>query len=172
MNDGSSEFYIVEKKHRGLGELNIVPIMDMFISIIFFLLLSTSMMSYTKQVLPPSATRAVTVSAEHNIPLNAKIYITKKEETFSAIFKWEGVKPGTNKLEFKNNVLEKPESLISDLKKLVTEFKQQYPQERTLQITMQAELPYQILISVMDAFRELLPDIVLTSYKNADGLKE
>jgi biopolymer transport protein ExbD len=170
--DGSGDFYVVEKKHKGLGELNIVPIMDMFISIIFFLLLSTSMMSYTKHVLPPSATKAVTESTETTIPMNAKIYIVKKDQVYSAIFKWEGSIPGSKKIELKDDFMVKPEHLIDDVKKVVGEFKKQYPQERTIQITMQSELPYQIMISVMDAVRALLPDIVLTSYKNTDGLQE
>jgi biopolymer transport protein ExbD len=173
MNDeGSSEFYIVDKKSKGLNDLNIVPIMDMFICIIFFLLLSTSMMSYTKHVLPPSATKAVMESTELNVPLNPKIYITKKDETYSAILKWEGSNPGTSKLEFQNNFMEKPEFLVNEVKKLAIDFKKIYPKERTVQITMESDLPYQIMISVMDAFRDLMPDIVLTSYKNTDGLKE
>jgi biopolymer transport protein ExbD len=171
-DDSSGEFYIVDKKHKGINELNIVPIMDMFISIIFFLLLSTSMMSYTKHVLPPSATRAVTESTDTSVPMNPKIYIIKNKEVYSAIFKWEGPQPGSNKIEIKSDFMEAPEQLVEQIKNLVAEFKKQYPLEKTMQITMQSDLPYQILISIMDAVRELTPDIVLTSYNSADGLQE
>jgi biopolymer transport protein ExbD len=171
-DDGSSEFYIVEKKNKGLDELNIVPIMDMFISIIFFLLLSTSMMNYTKHVLPPSGTKAITDSTETKLPLSPKIYIIKKDESYFAIFKWEGANPGSNKTELKADFMDKPEHLVEEIKKFVGEFKKLNPLEKTIQITMQSDLPYQMLISVMDALREMMPDVVLSTYKSADGLQE
>lgn len=165
------DFYGGERKSKALDELNIVPVLDMFISIIFFLLLSTSMIGLTKQVLPPSATKAVT-SEVTTVPVNPKIFVIGTPQSMSAILKWEGASPGTQKLEISNQALISPKKFVEDLKKMVTDFKKKFPQEKTIQISLKSYVPYQVLISVMDGVREGLPDIILTSYTSAESLQE
>src|SRR4051812_8329403 len=80
---------------RKIQDLNIVPILDMLTVIIFFLLMSTSFMEYTKVTLPPSATAAV--STPNNIPpLAAKIMlVTDGDETsYRLTMIWGGEHPG------------------------------------------------------------------------------
>ncbi len=168
MND---DFYGGEIKSKGLDELNIVPILDMFISIIFFLLLSTSMIGLTKQVIPPSATKAIT-SEESSLPVNPRIIVIGTLDKMNAILKWEGNKPGSVKVEITSDYLTKPKQVVDDIKKMVGDFKKEHPSEKTIQVTLKSDLPYQILISVMDGVREHLPDVVLTSYQTAESIQE
>lgn len=170
MND--EEFYGSASKSNALSDLNIVPILDMFISIIFFLLLSTSMIGLTKHVLPPSATKAITSETSTAPPMNTKIFIIGTQGKFNAILKWEGAVPGTEKIILDTQNLDKPKKVVDDIKKTIVEFKKKYPQEKTIQIAMKSEVSYQMLISVMDGVRESLPDVVLTSYESAESLQE
>lgn len=55
---------------------------------------------------------------------------------------------------------------------MVQRFKEKYPEEKTVQIGMQSSVPYQWLITAMDGVRDILPDVVLTSYQFADTFSE
>ena len=48
---------ILQKRpKKRMKDLNIVPILDMLTTVIFFLLMSTSFIEYTKLTLPPAST--------------------------------------------------------------------------------------------------------------------
>lgn len=169
-----NDFGFPKRKKRGLDDLNVVPILDMFISIVFFLLLSASMVGMTKLVLPPSATSSVE-STSTKVPLNPKLYIIASSQVANgvkAILQWEGDAPGKEAIDLPFNVLEKQDAAIADIKKLIQKFKDQHPDEKTIQLALQSGIMYQWLITAMDGAREILPDIVLVSYDVADGLKE
>jgi len=54
--------------------------------------------------------------------------------------------------------------VLPKLKELLKKFSDKYPSEKTLQISLEKGVKYQVLISVMDATRDLVPDVVLMSY--------
>jgi hypothetical protein len=54
------------------------------------------------------------------------------------------------------------------VRKQAEKFSAKFPGEKTLQVSLERNLPYQSLISVMDGAREKFPDIVLVSYHEAD----
>lgn len=169
-----TDFGFPQKKKRTIEDLNVVPILDMFVSIVFFLLLSASMVGMTKLVLPPSATNSVE-SNSTKVPLNPKLFLVASSNAVNgvkAVLRWEGDNPGEEAIELPFNVLEKQDSAIQELKKMITKFKERYPDEKTLQISLQSTIIYQWLITAMDSARESLPDIVLVSYDMADGFKE
>lgn len=166
------EFY-EERKTRAISDLNIVPILDMFISIVFFLLLSTSLLGLTKIFLPPSGVHTITDPLTPP-PLNPKMFLKSSSAGVKAILKWEGAKPGASVRELPNNILEDSARLdaIAQMKELVQTYKAQFPNEKTLQVGLDAGMPYQWLISMMDAASDDLPDLILLSYNEAQAIKE
>jgi len=169
-----NEYWFPKRQKKSIGELNVVPILDMFVSIVFFLLLSASMIGMTKIVLPPSATSSIE-SGSTRVPLNPKLLVLSmgaKTEDIKLVLKWNGTKPGTQTLVLKEDIFKSQKNSIIEIKKMIQSFKDQYPEEKTIQISMQSKVPYQWLISTMDGVREILPDIVLNSYSLADATKE
>lgn len=166
--------FFPKKEKTSIEELNVVPILDMFVAIVFFLLLSVSMIGMTKIVLPPSST----VSIESNstkVPLNPKLLVLAKNgeaNDIKVILKWEGASPGSQTIEFKDDIFSNQKKAIQEINEMIKKFKAQFPEEKTIQISMQSKIPYQWLISTMDGVREILSDMVLNSYSLADSMRE
>lgn len=169
-----SDFEFPRRKKSSIDELNVVPILDMFVSIVFFLLLSASMVGMTKIVLPPSSTTTIE-SGTTKLPVNAKVFVISSEAKsgmFKVILKWEGSRPGSDSIHVDEDVFKEPSKIVTNIQDMIKKFKDAYPEERTIQIGMQSSIPYQWLISVMDGVREVMPDMVLTSYQMADAIVE
>jgi biopolymer transport protein ExbD len=141
-------------------ELNIVPILDMLTTVIFFLLMSTTFIEYTKLTLPPAKTVTQT-SVSAALPLVPRLLVNQTGNGYSLRLVWKGPKPGETTTESTEK------NIVPDLKKLLQQFAVQFPTEKTLQVSMQKDVKYQVLISVMDGARDLLPDVVLLSYREA-----
>jgi len=62
------------KKKKHVQDLNIVPILDMLTTVIFFLLMSTTFMEYTKLTLPPAAS-VVATGKNATQPMNPKLLL-------------------------------------------------------------------------------------------------
>lgn len=92
--------------------------------------------------------------------------------SIKVVLKWGGQKPGTDSINFNEDVFKNSHKIVDDIKAMMKKFKDQYPEEKTIQIGMQSEIPYQWLISAMDGVREILPDMVLISYQLADTITE
>lgn len=170
-----NEFGFPKRAKKSIDELNIVPILDMFVAIVFFLLLSASMVGMTKIVLPPSATTSV-ASDSPKRPLNPKLLVFNpkgaEQDTVKVILKWEGATPGSQVITVKEDIFKNEKIAIDEIKEMVAKFKEKFPEEKTIQISMQSKVPYQWLVSAMDGVRELLPDMVLNSYTLADAMTE
>jgi len=156
------------RKSRHILDLNIVPILDMFISVIFFLLLSTSFIALTKNTLPPSST--VTVSgADQKAPISPKLILKRSGGNLQLKISWQGERPGNNIVTLEPSAVEHdPGLLIEKAHGMLMKFKEQFPEEKTLRIGLSAEMEYQKLVSLMDAARDLIPDAVLISYEEAN----
>ena len=169
-----NEFGFPKRKKRTLDDLNVVPILDMFVSIVFFLLLSASMVGMTKIVLPPSSTTSIE-STQTKVPLNPKLFLISSKldsDTVKVLLSWEGVKPGSDSISLSENIFKDQKKQVEEIRTMIQKFKDQFPEEKTIQISLQSGIAYQWLISVMDGVREILPDMVLNSYLSADGVKE
>lgn len=152
-----------ERKH--IRELNLVPVIDMFTTVIFFLLLSTSFYAFTKLTLPPSKV-SVNTDPLTPPPLSTKLVIGDaqsgdKGSLLTVRLSWVGESPGEELAQVAESELE------SKVRELVTRFHEKYPAERTVQLGLSAGVRYQSLISAMDGAREKLPDIVLISPEEA-----
>jgi biopolymer transport protein ExbD len=152
---------------RPVHELNLVPIIDMFSTVIFFLVLSTSFIAFTKLTIPPSKVSTITDPVAPP-PLAPKMLLFGSPGDYRLHLSWAGREPGTalEKIEAEGPASEP--LLLQAGKKLATGFHEKYPEERSLQIGLAGDLPYQGLISVMDGVRDSLPDIVLISYQETE----
>lgn len=156
-----------QKKHT--QHINIVPILDMLTTIIFFLLMSTSFIEYTKLTIPPSSTVSVAASSG-TPPLTPKMFISKKEGGFEILLRWAGAQPGEKrvKIDF-TSAVEVREKIISESKKTIDDFSDKYPAQKSIQLAAPRDVKYQTIISLMDGVREKMPDIILVAYSEAEA---
>jgi biopolymer transport protein ExbD len=168
------EGWIQKKQRRHVQDLNIVPILDMLTTVIFFLLMSTSFIEFTKTTVPPSS--SATVSTEdREPPKTPKLFLVSPDgKGLKLILRWSGKNPGqaSESIRTEGDAKQLRESLVKASEKLAKDFTAKNPDEKTIQIGMQPQLPYQSLISVMDGVRPVLPDLVLISYAEADALAQ
>ncbi len=150
------------KKKKHVQDLNIVPILDMLTTVIFFLLMSTTFMEYTKLTLPPAATVTATGSNATQ-PMNPRLVLRSQGAgKFISTLIWGGPSPDQIQSSADGS------SLLDVVRKQAEKFSAKFPGEKTLQVSLEGNLPYQSLISIMDGAREKFPDIVLASYREAD----
>ena len=148
-------------QRKPVRDLNLVPVIDMFTTVLFFLLLSTSFYGFTKLTVPPSK---VSVNTDPLVPppLSARLLVAPGPEgNLSVVMSWVGAEPG--KLE----ATATQETLEPKVKGLVEQFSQKHPMERTVQLGLAPGVNYQALIWAMDGARQKLPDIVLISPEDA-----
>lgn len=161
------EFETGNRQH--VPEPDLVPILDGLTSVIFFLLLSISFIGLTKITVPPSASSVVTASDSKKPPLSPKLKVKNIGNELHLELAWLGEKPDQKvSKEVRNlnrNVLL---GLIEKVKVLSTEFKEIYPEEKTIQLAMSQDLNYQEMISIMDGLRPVFDDIVLNSYNEVE----
>lgn len=157
------------EKPRSTIDLNVVPIMDMLICVIFFLLLSTTFMGFTNLQVPPSAVTTISEPTRPE-PLAPKMMAYIRDNSLQIRLEWKGAKPGAQTALVPPQHLEgRALTVQEETRAMVKKFKDQYPGENTLQMSLSAEIPYQILIAMMDGAREQLPDVVLYSYSEVDA---
>ncbi|MBC7396063.1 MAG: biopolymer transporter ExbD, partial [Bdellovibrionales bacterium] len=130
---------------------------DMLTTVIFFLLMSTTFIEYNKLTLPPAST-VVSTSQSAADPLRPKLLVTRAGKELSLYLVWQGKTPGHQVIKVD------PAEVSAKLTELLKTFAEKYPTEKTLQVSLDKEVNYQVLISVMDGSRELMPDVVLLSY--------
>jgi biopolymer transport protein ExbD len=156
-------------KHKDLPDLNVVPILDMLISVVFFLLLTTTFLQFTKQSVPPSSISKITDPVAPP-PVSPKIIGVMKNGDLRMLLTWTGEHPGhaekTVTVE-PNKGDETQNAVVHAITDLITDFNTKYPKEKTIQIGLGEDVPYQHLVSIMDGSKEKLPDMVLFSYLEA-----
>ncbi len=161
-------------KRRHVGELNIVPILDMLVTIIFFLLLSTSFLQFNKSTVPPARTSVIT-SPEVPPPLQAHFVLAQTAPNkLRLLLHWAGATPGAYSENFALNQenLELDKLIAEKATEFTTQFKASYPEEKTIQVGLGRGIAYGKLILLMDVLRDDLPDIVLLSYSDAQNEAE
>jgi len=154
-----------EKPHRRhVSELNIVPVLDMLTTIIFFLLLSTSFMEFNKLTVPPAQVSTITDPVAPP-PLQPRLAVTRVGASYQVLLTWAGPVPGS----VKQADVASAQALFTVLSKVVKEFKVRFPSESTLQMGLGRDVPFEDLIWAMDAVRESISDIVLYSPEEAEA---
>jgi biopolymer transport protein ExbD len=149
--------FFVKPERKQIRELNLVPVIDMFTTVIFFLILSTSFFAFTKLTVPPAKV-SVNTDPLTPPPMATKLVLGPASEGgVRLLLSWVGEAPGQETRTVENAKVE------SEVRGLVEAFKKRFPKERTVQLGMGPSLSYQVLIHAMDGAREQLPDLVLIS---------
>jgi hypothetical protein len=146
-----------------------VPILDMLISVIFFLLLTTSFMQLTKESVPPSSVSTITDPVTPP-PVAAKLICVETLGKTRLILTWSGATPGRTEREVEletDNFEQERTALLNAASEIINDFSLKYPNEKTLQVGLGREVTYQKLIAIMDGVKEKTPDLVLFDYKEA-----
>ncbi len=150
-------------ERREVKELQIVPVIDMFTTVIFFLLMSTSFIALTKLSVPPTKVEAV--SAESPVePLAPKLIVSQKNsESAELKLSWRGKEPGefTETVQFNETELTKLQEVSF---KIVERFALKFPSESSVRLGFGSDVPYQWVVSAMDGVRQKITNIVLVSY--------
>lgn len=170
--DDSFEVFERKKVH----EINIASILDSLVVVIFFLLVSTSFVQFTKLSVPPSGVTTITDPVKPP-PLQPKFMGTNATNGLHLILAWGGNQPGqiNREVTFLGDELKDRTQIFEETRSMVVQFNSQFPQEQTLQIGLAPDVYYQNLIAIMDGIIEVIPDVVLFSYAEvqarANGLK-
>lgn len=152
-----------DKPHRRhQRELDIVPILDMLTAIIFFLLLTTTFVEYTKQTLPPSESVILSDPAS-KAPVSPRLLVSESGGEVHIVLDWQGETPGKKNASTALDAAKYPTGVKESVSKLLGEFKQSFPGEATIRVGLSEGAAYQTLIAVMDGVREQIADIVLIS---------
>jgi biopolymer transport protein ExbD len=161
-----------ERPHRKhVKDLNLVPVIDMFTTVVFFLLLSTSLMAFTKLTLPPAQVDVIS-QPQPIPPLAPKIAVGTmgSNQVLKFILSWEGKEPGEDSDTLSVATPEEaPEQIRKKVEALVKKFADKYPAEKSIRLSLTPNVPYQYLISAMDGVRDRIQDVVLTSYEEASA---
>jgi hypothetical protein len=166
--------FFEKPRRRLVRELNIVPIIDMLTTVIFFLLLSTTFMEYTKLTVPPSKVSTITDPVAPP-PLAPKLAFVRQGSGYRLVLSWAGATGGEISKDFQPDAgtdLASPktaQALLEFTKAAVGEFATKFPGEKSLQLGLGRDVAYQGLIAVMDGAREKMPDVVLISYDEAEA---
>jgi biopolymer transport protein ExbD len=163
------DLFVLNKKRKDPMDLNVVPILDMLISVIFFLLLTTTFLQFTKQSVPPSSVSKITDPVAPP-PVAAKLMGVTRGKNLKILLTWTGASPGHVEKDFTPDPADPGQSQANLLKittDMITDFSNQYPKEKTIQIGLGEDVSYQNLITIMDGAKEKLPDMVLFSYLEA-----
>ena len=153
-------------------ELDLVPIMNLVTILIPFLLMAAQFVSYavidsTLPAIGPPQT--IEDQEDEEEPLNLSVFITDKGFTVAgsaAVLKGEG---GGEEGEEKGPTIEcrTPGCVYSregdgpaeaydvmELRRLLTEIKEEYPDEQNVILVPEPDVPYEVLVLTMDATRE------------------
>lgn len=149
---------------RDVPHIDLVPILDGMTAVIFFLILSSVFLEYTKLTLPPSKTNLVSANDPKN-PLAPKLFaIVRSSEKIEIVLTWQGDNAGYDRKEvFRTDAKKKSLEIENAVKDMIAEFAKKYPNEKSIQMGISRTGTYQELISMMDGVRTNIQDIVLIS---------
>ena len=154
-----------ESFRKETPEPDLVPIVDCLVSVIFFLLFSTTFIELTKVIVPPAAVSNATLS-DNKVPVSPKFFLSVNGDTIDLQLSWGGNKPG----KLKGNVARIADNgvspaLESKVKEMADEFQKSNANENTMQIALSKEASYQEMINMMDGLMKSKKtfDIVLMS---------
>lgn len=163
---------LFERPHRKhIKELNLVPVIDMFTTVLFFLILSTSFFAFTKLTVPPAQVDTITKPLPKP-PLSPRLLLGsgKGGATVRLVLTWEGSDPGeAAETVDTQDAKAAPEAIRKKANAMLEEFLKKNPDEKSIRLSMTPNTSYQYMISVMDGVRDRISDVVLTSYEEANA---
>lgn len=154
-----------------MQEVPIAPVLDMMVSIIFFLLLSTTYYSFTFQPVPPSQSVTITDPLEPP-PRSPRLLIFTNGNVLNANLNWAGVEPGVMRVQSRlpSDPSKYDPVAKGRIQKLVEQFAKKYPEEKAIQVGFGSDVNYQIMISILEAVTPFIHDVALLSYRETEAL--
>lgn len=154
--------------------IDLVPIIDAMTCVIFFLLLSSTFVEFTKITMPQAASAVVTAAVDAEPPLSPKLIGVVKGAYIHLILSWSGQKPDhVSRRVMRDQKNQRSESLQATAEGMAQEFKARFPKEQVLLLGFSPQVTYQEVISTMDGARKEISDLVMVSWteaKSAEGL--
>lgn len=154
-----------------IGELNIIPFLDIVVNLIMFLLITTEAVLLISQIqcdLPKIAKSGGGKNADISTPLNLNVTVTEKGVLVSG----SGGKlaPGCERTETGGAVTVPKKSDKYDWKALtecVAKVKKAFPGEETVTVSANPIIAYENVVAAMDAVRnkgneELFPHVMIS----------
>jgi biopolymer transport protein ExbD len=153
---------------KRIKEIPLAPVLDLLTVVIFFLLLSASFLELTKHTLPPSSVSAL-ANANAPVPLNLKVFLTRRGAGYNFDLRWTGDKPGREEraLPRSQDVIRRAQDIRQVSSSLAQTLKTRFPGEASVQIGLGPNINYQEVIAVMDGVREHFEDLILVSPQEA-----
>jgi len=153
-----------------VGELNIVPFLDIVVNLIMFLLATTEAVLLISQIESdlPKIARGRSNSADVATPLNLNVTVTDG----GVIVSGSGGKlaPGCSTIEQSRSVTVPKKGTGYDwtgLTECVARVKQQYKDEHAVTVSADPQVAYEYVVAAMDAVRSrgkdpLFPDVLIS----------
>lgn len=108
--------FFVKPERKQIRELNLVPVIDMFTTVIFFLILSTSFFAFTKLTVPPAK---VSVNSDPLTPppMSTKLVLGSTpgvEGSVRILLTWVGASPGQESRSIPREKVESEVRLLAE----------------------------------------------------------
>lgn len=150
--------------------IDLVPIIDAMTCVIFFLLLSSTFVEFTKISMPQAVSSVVTTSVAKEPPLTPKLMGLVKGDFIHLVLSWNGKNPSHMEKRVKRDPKnQRSEGLQATAQGITSEFKRLFPNEPALLLGLSPKATYQEMISVMDGARQEIQDLVLVSWSDAQA---
>ncbi len=144
------------RKKKAWRAITVTPVLDVMFTIIFFLLVATSFEAYTKLTVPPSHVSPSPQTATEP-PAIPGVIVHDAGTEFRIELKAGGKAPVS--MDRRSGL----RNLRSTITKMVQEYMSKNPSEKTMQLTLESQLSYEILVKAMDGIRSITEDIVLVA---------
>jgi biopolymer transport protein ExbD len=161
MDDG----WEFRSRRRTQIDIPIAPVLDMLVAVIFFLLVSTTFVGYTKQSDSPSRVSTTDqFTAQPSGPAIApRLLVTRDGDRVILNLRWRGSSAGqTARVDARGVGYSKELLRVSG--QLIDNFARRFPDEKTLRLGFNRSARYQDVITAMDGVLRTIPNVVLLSY--------
>ncbi len=150
--------------------IDLVPIIDAMTCVIFFLLLSSTFIEYTKITMPPAVSAVAAATVSNDPPVAPKMLGVIKGSSIEIVLSWDGKKPDRIVKRVKRDPKNAPsEELRNTALAVAEEFNKKFPNEKTVLLGFSSNVTYQEMISTMDGARKVLQDLVMVSWTEAQS---
>lgn len=156
----------IRSDHR---EIPLAPILDLLVIVIFFLLLSVSFVEYTKQTLPPATVSSIADPLARP-PTAPKLVLVQDKHALMFLLSWIGEKPGELSARLGASDIANTVTVRKQVEELAMKFHERFPEEKSIQLGLSAQLPYQVMISALDGLQAHVPDVILMSSVDASRM--
>lgn len=158
------DLFDIKIRRREHPEINLTPILDMLVSIIFFLLIFCVFSEYSQVSLPAIQEVSGNTSQE---PLLAPKVLVRSAPSGQVKLDliWAGEHPGYQTKTVAASEFNSAQAWTRILKSFTASFAQQYPKQKSIEVGLEGAFSYQHLVFVIDSLAEQFPDVALIDPK-------